>query len=213
MAPASLSPLFADTVWFAPYKAAVDEAYASMDAAYDDVARHYGFRCSGCEDNCCRTRFYHHTLSEMCTLFDGYSLLDSDVAAEVALRARSVVEAMARADDGGAVFDTVCPVNDAGLCLLYAHRPMICRLHGLPSAMTRPDGASMPGTGCDAFHQRHGTGDAPRLDRTPHYTRMAQLEQRLRRVVGWEGRLKLTVADMICLFDDVFSAEKGRAGA
>jgi len=210
--PPTLPHLFSDPVRFAPYLAAVAETYALMDAAYDEVARHFGFRCSGCEDNCCRTRFYHHTLSEACTLFDGYAALSPAVAAAVAQGARAVVEAMARADADGTVFDAMCPVNDAGRCLLYAHRPMICRLHGLPNAVTRPDGASQRGPGCDAFHQRHGAGEAPRLDRTPHYSRMAQLERQLRRAVGWESRLKLTVADMICIFDDARSAGKGGAG-
>ena len=212
MIPPLLLHLLADIRRRPPALTTVAETYVRMDAAYDEVARQYGFQCRGCEDNCCRTRFYHHTLAEICTLYDGYSLLDADVATKMALRARAAADAMARADAEGKAFTAMCPVNDAGLCLLYAHRPMICRLHGLPSVMTRPDGASRPGSGCDAFHQRHGSGDAPRLDRTPLYTRMAKLEQELRREVGWEGRLNLTVAEIICIFDDVCDAGKRQAG-
>jgi len=33
--------------------------------------------------------------------------------------------------------DTPCPLlSDAGVCLVYAHRPLICRLHGLPNIDT-----------------------------------------------------------------------------
>ena len=86
---------------------AIEDIYKQMDSAYDQVARCYGFHCRGCENNCCRTRFYHHTLAEIGYLFDGFRCLAPEAAAGMVLRARSVVDEMARADDTGAAFDAM----------------------------------------------------------------------------------------------------------
>jgi Fe-S-cluster containining protein len=191
------------------YLPAIEDIYRQMDAAYDETARAYGFHCHGCEDNCCRTRFYHHTLAEIGYLLEGFRRLAPEAAAGMVQRARQVVADMARADDIGSERKRMCPVNVNGRCLLYAHRPMICRMHGLPSIMTRPDGASHCGPGCDDFHREHGAEAALRLDRTPHYRRMAELEQHLRRTSGWHERIKLTVADLICTFDAALAPGEG----
>ncbi len=210
MTPPSLSEILADERCGRPPVTAAADVFAGMDADYDAVARHHGFHCVGCKENCCRTRFYHHTLTEAAYLFEGYRALDRDVFRHMAQRAQVVTDAMAHADATGAVFSSMCPVNVEGRCLLYAHRPMICRLHGLPSIMTLPDGASRPGVGCDDFHRRHGGGDDFRLDRTPHYIRMAHLEQQVRQATRWTGRLKLTVAEMIGCFEAALEIRERR---
>jgi hypothetical protein len=51
--------------------------FEQMDATYDAVAGQYGFQCHGCEDNCCQTRFYHHTLIEYLFLMEGINALDA----------------------------------------------------------------------------------------------------------------------------------------
>jgi hypothetical protein len=53
--------------------------FEQMDAAYDAVAGQYGFFCQGCADNCCRTRFHHHTLIEYLYLMEAMNDLDADV--------------------------------------------------------------------------------------------------------------------------------------
>ena len=49
--------------------------FAQMDAAYDRTAAKAGFVCNGCKDNCCRTRFYHHTIIEYAYLTEGFKTL------------------------------------------------------------------------------------------------------------------------------------------
>jgi len=103
--------------------------------------------CSGC----CRGLF-DITLLDACLLKEGFSHLPSDVREQVLERCRSrLVELQQRwpqlanpyllnalADDSWTALpeedETPCPLLDAdGLCLVYAFRPMTCRLHGLPN--------------------------------------------------------------------------------
>ena len=60
----------------------------------------------------------------------------------------------------------MCPLNDDGLCSLYKHRMMICRLHGVPSSMTRPDGQKMEFPGCFRCQEIVADQDVDHLDRT-----------------------------------------------
>ena len=49
--------------------------FGQMDAAYDSAANKAGFICNGCDDNCCRTRFYHHTLVELLYIRSGLAAM------------------------------------------------------------------------------------------------------------------------------------------
>jgi hypothetical protein len=91
----------------------------------------------------------------------------------------------------------MCPLNEQGRCAIYAHRPMICRLHGIPNTLRRPDGRILTGPGCDDFYLQCGASGGEPLDRTPLYTAMADLERRLRDRLGFKSKIKLTVARMI----------------
>jgi hypothetical protein len=163
--------------------------YAAMDRAYARVAESCGFTCSGCRDNCCRSRFHHHTVIEYLELQNGLDQLPPDQ--------RQRVEALARQAIQTAPDRRVpCPLLADERCLLYAHRPMICRLHGIPHRLVRPDGTVLAGDGCAAFHARCGPATR-RLDRTPFYRQMADLEKELRAETGFPARVKLTVAEMI----------------
>ena len=62
----------------APFMDRLETVYAAMDRKYEEAATYYGFHCTGCKDNCCRTRFYHHTLLEYLHLMKGYDSLDPD---------------------------------------------------------------------------------------------------------------------------------------
>ncbi len=74
----------------------------------------------------------------------------------------------------------MCPLNDDGLCTIYPHRLMICRLHGVPSTFTRPDGQAMQFPGC--FRCQEITGDKPpaaSMDRTDFFRQLVELELEL----------------------------------
>lgn len=88
--------------------------------------------------------------------------------------------------------------------MLYEQRPMICRLHGIPHTLRRPDGRIQTGRGCDDFYRQCGRGVAAPLDRTPLYIAMADLERRLREKLNYRQKIKMTVAEIIV--DDTFAA-------
>ncbi len=179
------------------YRDRIIAVYAQMDAAYEAVAGHFGFVCDGCEDNCCRTRFRHHTLIEVAYLIEGFEALDSGLRHRVAEQARVYRRTLRDAEIRGRPFRHWCPLNQAGRCILYAHRPMICRLHGLPHIMRHPARGLIQGAGCHMF-EIEGRNKAPRpLDRSGIYQDLARLEQTVRRASGWRAPISMTVADML----------------
>jgi len=74
---------------------------------------------------------------------------------------------------------------------------MICRLHGLPHEFKTPHMGIRSGPGCDTFTARCRNKKKFPFDRTPFYTRLAQLENRLRRSITFSQKIKMTVAQMI----------------
>jgi hypothetical protein len=180
---------------------AAAQLFAGMDNAYEAVAVRLGFNCLGCEDNCCRSLFFHHTLIEYFWLQSGFALLPD--AQQDQIRSRSARVMVHQAGSEGQETDEgrrpMCPLNIDDRCSLYAHRPMICRLHGIPHELHRPGGRTQTGPGCDALY-RLGSAKNPdevRLDRTPWYTALAQLERQLRDRSGYGARIKMTIAQMI----------------
>jgi len=101
------------------------------------------------------------------------------------------------AERGNKAFRHMCPLNDAGLCVLYDYRPMICRLHGIPHELSPPGQAKTFGAGCDAFEAQCGHIAYRPFDRTPFYTGLAGLERRFREQTGAAGKFKMTVAGML----------------
>jgi Fe-S-cluster containining protein len=173
------------------------DLFAGMDRAYDDVARHYGFQCNGCADNCCLTLFHHHTLLELFLLARGFDALSASRRAALLTDAESFYRAIQSAGPGHQPLRRMCPLNDNGRCVLYDTRPMICRLHGIPHALHRPGGGIVTGPGCGAF-DRHCSGPTRlRLDRTPYYIEMAKLEGDLKQRLGVTTKIKMTVAEML----------------
>jgi Fe-S-cluster containining protein len=171
--------------------------YADMDAAYAQAAAGYGFVCEGCGESCCRTRFYHHTLLEYLCLHAGYRTLTAGRREQIRERAAAAAAQQARDLAAGADTKPLCPLNDAGRCGLYAHRPMICRLHGVPHELRPPGRAPMLGPGCAEFHRRCGRGVYHPFDRTPVYTAMARLESEFQQALGQRRRLRMTIAEML----------------
>lgn len=181
----------------APASAQIEQLFARMDQAYRQAADAAGFECRGCEQNCCRTLFYHHTLAEYLYLKTGLARMPDAVQDGIVRRAAAALERVHPTDEGGRPSAPMCPLNEQGRCILYAHRPMICRLHGLPHLLRRPDGKAQTGPGCDDFYRQCGAAPHKSLDRTPHYAAMAQLEKGLRRQLGFDGRIRLTIAQMV----------------
>ena len=174
--------------------------FGEMDQAYTSVARRYGFHCNGCADNCCLTRFYHHTLLEYLYLLEGVGTLDPTIRQAVDRQAQSAGQPMAAADCRDEALRIMCPLNLDERCILYPYRPMICRLHGIPHELQRPGGHSVKNPGCDAFFDQcreSGRTSYIRFDRTPYYRQMAMLENELRSATGYRGKIKLTIAQML----------------
>lgn len=174
--------------------------YEQMDAAYATVARHDGFVCRGCEDNCCLTRFRHHTLMEYAYLQRGFARLEAGLRREIRTRARAYGQALQEAQTAEQAFRHWCPLNFDDRCGLYAFRPMICRLHGLPHLLRHPGRGLIHGPGCHVFEQ-HCRHARPRpLDRTALYKTLAGLEQIARQSTGFNAPVGLTVAEMVLTF-------------
>ncbi len=186
----------------------VIQLFLDMDRTYDQVAGKTGFECRGCDDNCCRTRFHHHTLIELLYLKSGLAALPHALQRRIKDQAHEVCRQEAAGARGSDLIRVMCPLNEHGRCVLYAHRPMICRLHGIPHGLRRPDGRMVSGPGCDDFYVQCKNSDRAHLDRTPVYTVMACLEGRLRDQLGVNQKIKMTVAEMI--INEIYRCGKTR---
>lgn len=179
------------------------EIYREMEDRYDSAALAIGLTCSGCPDNCCDSYFLHYTYAEWAYLWVGLRTLDRNEFERIDGRARQYIEESRALPAGGERPMLMCPLNEEGRCVLYSHRLMICRLHGVPAAMTRPDGRNLRFPGCfrcqQIVREKYGPNrDAPSMNRTELLARMAELESEL-----LEGRrhllpkVKRTIAKMI----------------
>lgn len=177
------------------------DAYEAMDSDYDSVARHYGFSCEGCEDNCCTQRFFHYTMAEYMYLLEGMRGRDPGLASEIVRKAREVVAAYEDERASGEIKPLMCPANFDGLCSVYPHRPMICRLHGLPHRFTDPKGRETRGGGCPRFDSQVPETDWT-VKRTVHYNTLARIEgeMRSRQLIG--RPIRFTTAEMLVMMAD-----------
>jgi len=176
----------------ATYLEKLKTIYRSMDRTYRDASAFYFFDCQGCPDNCCTTYFFHYTLAEYLYLLQGFWTLEEGMKEEIMGRATNMCDPMRR--------DTyLCPLNLRSRCLLYPYRTMICRLHGLPFELQRPGDQRSEGQGCAKFEKERMLKGLPyrRIDRTPFYTDLANLEREIRTEIGYSQRFKKTIAEMI----------------
>ena len=178
----------------------VAAVYEQMDAAYAAAAGQSGFVCNGCEDNCCLTRFRHHTLAEYAYLRKGFESLEATLRHRAAARAQAYREALLEAESTGATFRHWCPLNEEGRCNLYAFRPMICRLHGLPHILRHPVRGLIQGPGCHIFEAQRSSSTTRPLDRSGIYKSLAGLERTARQATGFRLPVNMTIADMILDF-------------
>jgi Fe-S-cluster containining protein len=171
-----------------------------MEREYDKVAEAIGLTCRDCPDNCCDSFFLHHTYVEWAYLWEGLRAFDQSTLVRIQGRSAEYVKESKRILEQGERPQLKCPLlTIEGLCGLYKHRLMICRMHGVPNSMTLPDGQSKTFNGC--FRCQGIIADQenpPTMDRTPLYRELAMLENEL-----LEGkrhlypRVKLTIAEMI----------------
>ena len=173
--------------------------FDKMGDTYNSVANQYDFNCTGCEDNCCLTRFYHHTLLEHLYIEAGFKTLSPEKQAAVIERAGEVVKKAEEADIRGELVRVMCPLNEEGMCILYEYRPMVCRLHGLEHELVKPGQPPLRSSGCDLFIQQTDSIEYIKFDRTPHYIEMAKLEREIRQTSGYMKKIKHTIAEMLLL--------------
>lgn len=181
-----------------PFLTEVKDLYLRMDNAYSRVANAHGFFCNGCKSNCCETWFFHHTIAEYFFIMEGCKNLGNDELKKARERAKIVIKNAETFHKTTEAFKTMCPLNVDGKCIIYAHRPMICRLHGVGYSFVMPNNLSKQGKGCSAFEQRAAANKSDAmLDRTPFYRDMAKIEQELRQAVNFTQKTKMTVAQML----------------
>lgn len=172
--------------------------YADMDAAYTAAAASVGLSCAGCAENCCVSYFQHHTHVEWLYLHAGLDALPASRRQAYVARAEENVARSREALARGEMPRVMCPVNDDGLCGLYGHRLMICRLHGVPNVLIGGGGVrEFPGCGpCQRLTAGSSMGKA--MDRTPLLRRLAGLEMELWGAkAGRPPKVDLTLAEMI----------------
>ncbi|MBI9074544.1 MAG: hypothetical protein JEZ02_03960 [Desulfatibacillum sp.] len=193
----NLKAILADPV-IRSFISRIEDLYGRMDQVYTDISQAHGFHCQGCEDNCCKTWFFHHTFLEYLCIMEGCYLLEAKDYEDALQRARDVIIHVNTYHKTSEAFRTMCPLNDQGKCMIYQHRPTICRLHGIHYQFSMPNGAIHQGIGCQAFEDIAKANNVESvLDRTPFYQEMAGLEKELRQRSGFNQPIKMTVAEML----------------
>jgi len=173
----------------------LDALYRRMQQGYDAVCEGTDFTCADCENNCCTSYFQHHTYVEWLYLQKGLDALPAERRELYMDRARHYVYESHAALSRGQTPSAMCPLNDEGLCGLYTHRLMICRLHGVPHLLAGRMGQPQHFPGCYRFPQ---DAQVVSLDRTPLYRDLAKIEMDLlgKRIHALP-KVNLTLAEMM----------------
>jgi Fe-S-cluster containining protein len=169
--------------------------FSNMDQTWDKIAAGYAFQCNGCEDNCCKSLFFHHTYIEKAYLLHGFHRLEKKMQTIILKKAQTYCTKTFSQPGTIKSHRIYCPVNKNGLCLLYRFRPMICRLHGLPHELNRPGFKTLKNPGCEA-----GSFESKpyiKFDRTLIYQEMAQIELLYRKTFNKKGKIKESIAQML----------------
>lgn len=181
----------------------LQDIYEKMEQDYDKVAQQLYFSCSGCPDNCCDSYFLHHTYAEWAYLWVGFRELGQTKQEELKQRSSDYIEQCRVAKNCGEQPLVMCPLNEDGLCLLYKFRLLVCRTHGVPATMTRPDGQTMRFPGCFRCQQLvekkyDNSIQPPHVERTPLLRQLVLLESELldnrRHLLP---KVKMTIAEML----------------
>jgi hypothetical protein len=179
------------------------ELYKQMEVQYDAVAGALDFGCDGCPDNCCDSYFQHHTYAEWAYLWLGFTQLQEGRRQQVLARANEYMDGCRLAESCGERPQIMCPLNENGRCILYAHRLLVCRTHGVPARMRRPDGRVLQFPGCfrcqELVVKREEAGlKTPHVQRTPLLLELVKVEDEfLEQKRSDYPRVKLTIAEML----------------
>lgn len=169
-----------------------------MDDAYVGASRQAGFSCDGCDGiKCCTVDLTVHTFAEMLYLRRGFSDLDEDLRLVIKQRLDEILKAKSEDPFGESYRNAVCALNFDGKCILYDHRPMICRLAGIPHVINKPNSTQVRSVGCSRF-ENYIKPNFPDVcvDRTMFYREMAQLELSVIQELGRRTQ-SLTVAEIL----------------
>ncbi len=179
----------------------LEQIYAGLEREYARVAGVLGLSCQGCPDNCCDSYFLHHSYVEWAYFRLGLSQLPEPRQERVRELAGRYLRESARLIAAGERPQLMCPLNDEGLCQLYSHRLLVCRTHGVPARMRRPDGQVLRFPGCFRCQEIVAGTSAkalPEVDRSAFFHRLARLEREFRQQHRPElPRLRLTIAEML----------------
>lgn len=176
--------------------------YCKLEQDYTEVAAELGFSCTGCTDNCCDSFFLHHTYTEWAFLWLGFSRLDRSQQQEILLKSRNYLQQCNEAQKRGERPQVMCPLNEGGLCTLYEYRLLVCRTHGVPATLTRPDGQRLQFPGCfrcqELVQKEYGKAQPPHVERTPLLRELVMVENDLldnkRKLMP---KVKMTIAEML----------------
>jgi len=173
--------------------------YEEMEEGYNKVAMLLDFDCQDCPDNCCDSYFLHHTHLEWEYLWQGFELLPKEKQALYLKRSQEYLEESLTMLARGERPELICPLNDEGRCGLYSHRLMICRLHGVPTSMTLPNGEKKTFPGCFRCQKvTEGRENTPAMDRTKFFREMVALEyELLGGAPNLRPKVKMTIAEML----------------
>ncbi len=180
----------------------LETIYDVLQQGYEKVADALDFSCEGCSDNCCDSWFKHHTLVEWLYFREGFEALSAERQQELQLRAQKYLQQAELALQKDERPQIMCPLNEGGLCILYKHRFLVCRTHGVPAKLKRPDGRVFTFPGCfrcqNIVNERYnmaGSDLAPRVNRTPMLIRLANLEKNILYIKNI--KIDKTIAEMI----------------
>ncbi len=173
--------------------------YSQMEEAYGKVATLLDFTCDGCPDNCCDSYFTHHTYLEWAYLWEGFRQLPEEKRILCLQRAAEYVKQSEEDLSKEQRPVIMCPLNDDGRCSLYAHRLLICRMHGVPTSFTLPNGEKKSFPGCFRCQDlTAGSEKLPTMDRTKFFREMVGLEHEFlghkRHILP---KVKMTIAEML----------------
>ncbi len=175
----------------------------AIDSMYVNTVSQTGFTCSGCDGvKCCTVDLILHTYVEMMYLRRGFSSLESKLKQRAADRASAMASLKSLDPWGDDYRNSVCALNLDGKCILYEHRPMICRLAGVRHLIRRPDGLTHESNGCHRFETEiRAFHPEAIIDRTPFYKDMAKIEIEMIRSVGKRAEPK-TISEVLSLSQD-----------
>lgn len=179
----------------------LDALYGRMAAVYAETSAKIGLSCEDCEENCCTSYFQHHTYVEWAYLWQGLNKLSEAKRNEYISRSEDYVRNAKAMLDNGMRPKIMCPLNDDGLCGVYKHRLMICRMHGVVNTLRQPNGRQLSFPGCFKCQDlTEGMESVPVVDRTPLYKELVGLEMGLLgNKIRTMPKVDLTLAEMIVM--------------